>query len=357
MRQASDEQPGQEAIERAQARRARGERLGLKEGTALYGAWSVGSVGRFAEEAALRRCGRRVQYRVNRHIHAGNVCEVRCDFCGFHRVAGQAGAYVRRPEEIAEEAAKAADMGATQVHIVGGIWEGLTPAYGEEVVRLVKAACGELAVRAWTATEIAVMAERAEVTVEAVLARLIEAGLGSLPGGGAEILDEEYFARHCPGKPGPAVWEAVHRAAHRLGLNTGATMLFGYDETVEQRVKHLLRVRAVQDEALAVGKGRFGCFVPLPYVGPGGRRQDAAEVLRTIAVARLMLDNVEHVKAFWPMLGVELAQVALGFGADDLEGTVRTYEIVEGKAEDGMSVERLEGLIREAQREPELVRD
>jgi len=180
-------------------------------------------------------------------------------------------------------------------------------------------------------------------------------------GGGAEILDEEYFGRHCPGKAGPGEWLGVHAAAHRLGLMTNATMLYGRGETAGQRMKHLLRLRELQDKSLEGGRGHFQCFVPLPFIpGEGeaeadGRGPSGLLDLQTIAISRLVLDNIEHIKAFWPMLGVNLAQVALAFGADDFDGTVRQYRIVTQGADnptDSLSVESIRRLIREAGREP-----
>jgi len=348
-----------------------GGRLDLQDGVALYDCRELAGLGRLAEEASLARHGRRVYYGVNRHINYTNVCRYQCRFCHFCRRVGHAEGYCLTPGEVAERAAEAARAGATEVHIVGGVHPELPAGYYVEMLEAVRGACPGLHIKAFTAVEVLNIARQARRGVEATLAWLVEAGLGSLPGGGAEILEEGYFRRNCPGKPGPREWLGVHAAAHRLGLMTSATMLHGFDETPAQRVGHLLTLRRLQDESLEGGRGHFQCFVPLPYVPPGsfcggsaagagaaGAESPAAfnavEDLKTMAISRLVLDNVPHVKAFWPLLGVNVAQVALAFGADDLEGTVREYQIAtaEGAAGQEMSIERIERLIREARREP-----
>jgi aminodeoxyfutalosine synthase len=209
-------------------------------------------------------------------------------------------------------------------------------------------------IKAFTAVEIIDIAQKMDASVLETLTELKKVGLSALPGGGAEILAEEYFRENCPQKPNPDQWLAVHTAAHRLGLVSNATMLYGFRERPEQRIEHLMKLRNLQDESIKQGKGRFLSFVPLPYIPPdknSDRRTNALLALKTIAVSRLILDKVPYIKAFWPMLGVKLAQVALSFGANDLDGTVQQYRIVEKTSEnqrDNLTVEEIKALIIEA---------
>ncbi|MBN2210443.1 MAG: radical SAM protein [Sedimentisphaerales bacterium] len=278
-----------------------------------------------------RRLGVEDSLRITRHLNYTNICRYRCRFCRFCRRSHDADAYTHTPDELLEQAAAAVAAGAKVLHIVGGVHPELSYAYYVGLLRVMRQAFPEVHLRAFTATEIIDLAAKRPGSVEAVLAELMDAGLNSLPGGGAEILDENYFARHAPDKPGPDAWLNVHAAAHRLNLSTNATMLFGFRETLLQRTRHLLRLRALQDASLAAGRGAFAAFVPLPWIDaagkpPGGRAEGFAE-LKTIAVSRLVLDNFPHVKAFTPLLGRGLAETALHFGADELETPLDNYLI------------------------------
>ena len=332
-------------------------------------------IGQLAEQVTRERCGGEVYYCVNRHIHYTNICSMRCSFCGFSREASQADSYVMPAEQVADQAREAVEEGATEVHIVGGVHPDLAFDYYLNLLGEIRRACPKLHIKAFTAVEILDMAGKAELSIEATLEKLMQAGLGSLPGGGAEILDEQYFKRNCPGKFSPEQWLEVHGTAHRLGVMTNATMLFGFNETAEQRIGHLLRLRELQDESVRGKSGRFQCFVPLAYVPVKrnsksndkrnstdeqkpdskfyGERFNLVSELKTVAISRLMLDNFEHVKAFWPMLGVNPAQIALCFGADDLDGTVQQYQIVEknhDRKTNNLDVETIRGLVRETGR-------
>ena len=337
-----------------------GERLGFDDGLGLYGCADIWELGKWAEQATLDRVGDEVYYSINRHINYTNVCRINCGFCGFSRRLGEAGGYVMSVEEVVGEARKAYESGATEVHIVGGVHPELGFDYYVGMLEGIGEACEGLHVKAFTAVEIIDLAAKAGLSVEGVLGRLMEAGLGSMPGGGAEILSEEYFGKVCPNKPGPREWLKVHAAAHGLGLRTNATMLYGHVESVEERIEHLIKLRDLQDESIHKGKGRFQCFVPLPFIRPPGKEDEARGEsdnvlvdLKTMAISRLMLDNFDHVKAFWPMLGAKLAQIALSFGANDLDGTVQQYRIVdkgEANSSDSMTVEEIRGMIGEAGR-------
>ena len=342
----------------------RRQRLDLSDGLALYDSADVLQLGRLAEQVALQRVGPVAYYSINRHINYTNICRLGCSFCGFSRRPTQPDGYAMSIDEVIALAQQACLAGATEIHIVGGINPALPFQFYVEMIGGVHTACPNLHIKAFTAVEIVDMAQKSAKSVEEVLTILQRTYLGSLPGGGAEILCDEYFRRACPDKPTPVQWLDVHATAHRLGIPSNATMLYGHDETAEQRVRHMLKLRRLQDESLQLGKGRFQCFVPLPYVEPPDQEQThrpdgtlagAVLDLKTIAISRLLLDNIEHIKAFWPMLGVQIAQVALCFGADDLDGTVQDYRIVEPPdARDAacLSVGQLRTMITEAGKRP-----
>ncbi|MFC1782515.1 radical SAM protein [Planctomycetota bacterium] len=351
------------AIDKAQ----RGDRLDFEDGLALYHSNDIWLLGRLVERVTFDRVGRNVYYSINRHINYTNICRINCRFCGFSRRPGQAGGYLMTAEEVVKQAQQAHQRGATEVHIVGGVHPELPLNYYREVIEKTHQSCPKLHIKAFTAVEIIDIAQKADLSVREILAQLKEAGLGSLPGGGAEILSEEYFRRACPDKPGPEDWLQVHATAHQLGLMTNATMLYGHIESPADRVAHMMKLRKLQDESLKKDKGRFQCFVPLPFIHPHEKPsepspespdEDGTNVLtdlKTIAISRLMLDNIDHVKAFWPMLGEKLAQIALGFGANDLDGTVQQYRIVEKNRDnptDSLSVEQIRALISETGRLP-----
>lgn len=357
----------EKSLLKAPEKAQRGDRLNFEDGLALYNCRDIWRLGRLAEQITFDRVGRNVYYSINRHINYTNICRINCRFCGFSRRPGQADGYVLSVEEVAEQARQAHQQGATEVHIVGGVHPELPFNYYRLIVEEIRRACPKLHIKAFTAVEIIDMAQKADLSMDEILMQLQEAGLGSLPGGGAEILSEEYFRRACPDKPGPEKWLAVHAAAHRRGLMTNATMLYGYIESPAERIEHLIKLRKLQDESLRNGKGRFQCFVPLPFIRPHEKPgepspatpdDDSTDVLtdlKTIAISRLMLDNIDHVKAFWPMLGVKLAQIALCFGANDLDGTVQQYRIVEKNRDNttnSLSAEQIRALISETGRTP-----
>lgn len=339
----------------------RGDRLDFEGGLALYQSDDLLRLGQLAERVTLSRHRRNVYYSINRHINYTNICTMQCDFCGFSRRPGHEEGYVMSVDEVVSQAEEACRAGASEIHIVGGVHPDLPFEYYREMIERIGTTCPGLHIKAFTAVEIIDLAHKCGQSVEKTLTILMYLGLGSLPGGGAEILCDKYFKSVCSRKPGPALWLEVHATAHRLGLMTNATMLYGYRETLADRVNHLLKLRALQDHSLKHYRGRFQCFVPLPFLPPGGSGNDhktnALNDLRNIAVARLMLDNFDHIKAFWPMLGVKLAQVALCFGANDLDGTVQQYHIVEKSSSadnvtESLSAEGLQALIGEADRIP-----
>ena len=305
-----------------EAKVAEGERLSAADGLALFQSSDLLRIGRLADLVRRRKVGNDAYFVVNRHINYTNVCRNRCLFCAFSRSEGEPGAYTLSVEQVLTKAQEAVAQGATEIHVVGGENPGLPYATVRAMITGIRKLAPHVHIKAFTASEIACFAESEGVEVGEILRDLKEAGLDSLPGGGAEILGARVRSRVCPAKISGQRWLEIHRTAHALGLKTNATMLYGHLEGYKDRVNHLLRLRALQDET-----GGFLAFVPLAFQpgksalshlpGPTG-----VDDLKTTAVARLLLDNFPHVKSYWIMVGLKLAQTALFFGADDMDGTV-----------------------------------
>ncbi|GFK95886.1 Aminodeoxyfutalosine synthase [Fundidesulfovibrio magnetotacticus] len=298
-----------------------GERLSLDEGLALLECPDPHALQALAWAARERRHGDRAHYVVNRHVNPTNICVNRCRFCAYRRDEGQKGAYVLTPDEAM---AKLADAGPLdEVHIVGGCHPSLGLDYYLDLARRVRAAYPRASIKALTAVEVEHLARLSGLDVPVVLAALREAGVDMLPGGGAEIFADAARRTLCPEKLSGEGWLQVMAQAHEAGLRSNATMLFGHVETPRERLEHLDALRRQQDAT-----GGFVCFIPLPYLpgnnplGAEAQGPQAMDVLRTVAVSRLMLDNFPHIKAYWVMLGLKLAQLCLSWGADDLDGTV-----------------------------------
>ena len=301
---------------------ARGERLSAVDGLALFESPDLIRVGRLAD--GVRRCkvGDDVYFVVNRHINYTNVCRNRCQFCAFSRDEGEQGAYTLTVDDVLEKAREAVEQGATEIHIVGGENPSMPYASVRSMVAGIRKLAPAVHIKAFTASEIAYFAQAEGITAEVALRDLQSAGLDSLPGGGAEILRSEVRTQVCPAKISGERWLEIHMLAHRLGLRTNATMLYGHVDSYEDRVDHLLRLRAAQDET-----GGFQAFIPLAFQPKNSALSHlpattGTDDLKTLAVARLLLDNFDHIKAYWIMTGVKLAQTALFFGANDLDGTV-----------------------------------
>ncbi|HLL88121.1 MAG TPA: aminofutalosine synthase MqnE, partial [Tepidisphaeraceae bacterium] len=369
-----------------------GEPLSAADGLALYASRDLHGIGRLANFVRESLHGDRTYYNRNRHINYTNVCALSCKFCSFYRKRGEDGAYEMPVEQVVATAVKAAEAGATEVHVVGGLHPWLKFDYYLDLMRGIRAAAPNLHVKAFTAIEIIHFTRVARLTVEQVLTQLRDAGLGSLPGGGAEIFDDRVHDEVFKGKVRADKWFDVHRTAHRLGIYSNATMLYGHVETPAERIGHLIKLRELQAESLRecrsanvevrsearppassfdirhshfdipVGKAAFNCMIPLSFAPeqselghlPGNT---GLTDLKTLAISRLMLDNVPHVKAFWIMQGIGLSQIALNWGCDDLDGTVVWYDIT--KREGGgntvhqqLHVEDIQRLIREAGRTP-----
>ena len=332
-----------------------GERLWFDEGLFLEEHVDVLTLGRLANVVRERKNGNLACYNTNIHLNPTNVCVYRCTFCAFRADLKADRAYTFSDAMIRERALEAKSQGATEIHVVGGLHHQKPFEWYVDVVRNIREAVPELHIKAWTGVEINWFSFITKKPYRWVLEQLIDAGLGSMPGGGAEIFDEEVRSQICEHKAESQNWIDIHREAHNLGLRSNATMLYGHVEQAKHRIDHLCRLRELQDET-----GGFQTFIPLAFhpentgldhlPKPSGLMD-----LKTIAISRLMLDNFDHIKAYWIMLGEKTAQIALSFGADDLDGTVvheLIYHDAGAKTPEGLTVEQIHQMIREAGREP-----
>jgi aminodeoxyfutalosine synthase len=335
-----------------------GRRLSTSEGEALFlPEVGIHTLGQWADRVRRAKNDRVAYYNINAHLNPTNVCVFRCPLCAYSRDAGDATAAEMTIDAILARGQEAVEIGATEVHIVGGCDPRKDFSWYLTILRRLHEAFPQLHLKAWTAAEIAWFAQQANLSIRQVLEAMVEAGLGSLPGGGAEVFAPDVRKIIAPRKCDADVWIDVHRTAHRLGLRSNATMLYGHLETPAQRIDHLARLRALQDET-----GGFQAFIPLAFHPAGTALADrvpqpptAMLDLRMMAISRLMLDNFDHIKAYWISLGVSTAQLALAYGADDLDGTVRHEKIhhdAGSKTPQALGVDELRGLIREAGFEP-----
>lgn len=332
------------------------ERLTVDEGLQLFVAPDLMAVGWLANRERERRHDKRTYFNYNLRLEATNVCAASCLFCSFARLQpGDSGAYTMTLEQVLAKLRQRADQPLTEVHIVNGLHPGLPFSYYQSLLTGLKSIRPDIHLKCFTAVEIAYFADLYGMRDEQVLRGLRDAGLDSLPGGGAEIFAERVRRKICHDKCGADRYLEIHRTAHRLGMRTNVTMLYGHIETLEERVDHLLRIRALQDET-----GGFQAFIPLAFHPEHNQMRklpapSASETLRVHAVARLMLDNVDHIKAYWVSSGVELSQTALWFGADDLDGTVQEESIYHMAGSDSPSALKpaaIERLIWDAGRQP-----
>ena len=309
-----------------------GERLDYDDGVALYDCDDLAWLGGLAHEVRTARNGDVVYFNVNRHLNMTNVCSASCAYCSFQRKPGEKDAYTMRIDEAVRLARAMEPQGITELHIVNGLHPTLPWRYYPRSLRALKEALPQVALKAFTATEIHWFERISGLPATEILDELIDAGLESLTGGGAEIFDEEIRSRIVDHDTHWEDWSRIHRMAHDKGLRTPCTMLYGHIEEPRHRVDHVLRLRQLQDET-----GGFVVFIPLRFQhdaagDPRNRLMTqpmatGAEVLTTFAVSRLLFDNVPHVKNFWVMHGLQTAQLSLSFGADDLDGSVVEYKI------------------------------
>jgi len=346
----------QDRLERIREKVEAGLRLSADDGEFLYrDDVDLHAVGELADLVRQRKNADVVYYNLNMHLNPTNICMYRCTLCAFSCDADDPRAYTMSDKEILARGQKAVDAGCTELHIVGGVHPEMPFDWYLNIIAQLHEAYPRLHLKAWTAVEIARFAEITARSARVIITELIRAGLGSLPGGGAEIFAPEIRQQICPRKASGQAWLNIHRAAHQLRLRTNATMLYGHLEQVEHRIDHLVALRQLQDVT-----GGFQAFIPLAFHPQNTRlahlpRPSELLTLRTIAVSRLMLDNFEHIKAFWVSLGVPTAQAALGYGADDLDGTVH-YELIHheagAKSPRGLSVDEIRAVIAEAGRQP-----
>ena len=326
------------------------ERLTFEDGLALMESDDLLALGELADSARRVRGGdERVYFVQNLYLNQTNVCRVKCKFCAFARTEKQEGAYTHTPDELVEDALRQRELtGFTEIHMVGGESPHVGFDYYVEIVAKLHEAMPDVHLKCFTASEIHHMTKLSGLTHEAVLRELRAAGLGSLPGGGAEIFADRVRRLVAPGKEHPDFWFHTHRTAHALGIPTHCTMLYGHVETYEERVDHLLRLRDLQDET-----GGFLAFIPLAFHPEntvferrGWTFTPGSDDLKLIAVSRLLLDNVAHLKAYWIMMGLPLAQIALHFGADDVQGTVVREEIFHAAGAETETEQKIEELVR-----------
>lgn len=332
-----------------------GRRLDLNDGLRLFACPDVTAVGALAHTVRTRRHGTAAYYVMNQHLNYSNICVNGCRFCAFGKERGDPLAFELSVSGILEKIKKREPEHLTEIHVVGGCHPDLPLSYYESMLRELKAFCPHTVMKAFTAVEIDHFARLAGLSTHAVLVRLKAAGLDLMPGGGAEVFSPRVRRELCPNKTTGADWLRIVREAHQLGIKTNATMLYGHLETIEERLEHLLALRDLQDLT-----GGFLCFIPLPFQTAnnslaGITPTTGVEDLKTIAVSRLMLDNLPHLKAYWVMLTVKLAQVALYFGADDFDGTVVEEKIghmAGAPTEAALTRVELERIIREGGFEP-----
>src|SRR5438445_4168998 len=332
-----------------------GARLSFDDGLFLEEHDDLFALGELANLVRERKNGNNAYYNVNTHLNPTNVCVYRCTFCAFRADLKSPKGYVMTDEQILERAAEAEERGATELHIVGGLHHQLPYDWYLNVVRIIHQAHPRLHLKAYTAVEWDWFGRLTGRPTRDILAEFKEAGLGSLPGGGAEIFHPEVRDKICEHKAGADEWIRIHREAHGLGLRSNATMLYGHIEEPRHRIDHLIRLRALQDETRG-----FQTFIPLAFHPDNTglshiQKPSVLMDLKTMAISRLMLDNFPHIKAYWIMLGIPTAQLALSFGADDIDGTVvheKIYHDAGSETPQEMTITELRRLIEEAGRVP-----
>lgn len=327
-----------------------GERLSLEDGRRLFACPDINAVGALAHWVRTRLHGRNTYFVVNRHINYTNVCVNGCLFCAYSRKrADQKGAFELSMEDIEAKVLAHEGERLSEVHIVGGCHPTMPLSFFEAALARIRELRPEAKLKCFTAVEIAHFARLENISVHEVLTRLKAAGLDAMPGGGAEIFNPEVRNRICPEKISAEEWLSVAEQAHELGIKTNCTMLYGHVESLDDRLDHLDRLRSLQDRT-----GGFLCFIPLTFQIRNNllgltRQSTGVEDLKNMAVCRLMLDNIPHIKAYWVMLGVKLAQTALYYGADDLDGTVVEEKIghmAGAQSDNALTRAELTGMIR-----------
>lgn len=328
-----------------------GERLSFNDGVTLFRSFDLLGIGYLANIVREKLNDNKAYYIYNRHINYTNICENRCRFCAFGRDKGESGAFTLGLDEVLDKALPATNEPITEFHIVGGLNPDLPFSYYLDMLRRLKKLFPHIHLQAFTAVEIDYFSRISGLSLEDTFKELIAAGLGSLPGGGAEVFSPRIRQVLCPKKISGEKWLEVMQAAHKLGIKSNATMLYGHIETPEERVDHLIKLRGLQDKT-----GGFMTFIPLAFHPKNTQLTQLPPTtgfldLKTLAISRLMLDNFPHIKAFWIMLGLKLAQLSLSFGVDDLDGTVMEEKITHAagaQTAQGISRQELIQMIKEA---------
>jgi aminodeoxyfutalosine synthase len=331
------------------------QRISEADALALFESKDLLAIGTLAAEVNQKKNDDRVYFNVNRHINYTNICVNQCIFCAFSKLEKDAEGYTLALDDIREKAEEAVAAGATEIHSVGGLHPRLPFSFYLDMLRTIKAVSPQLHIKAFTAVEIDYFSRISKKSVAEVIQALREAGLGSMPGGGAEILDKQVRDKICPEKISGERWLEVIEQVHNTGLKSNATMLFGHLENYADRVDHMHRLRELQDRT-----GGFQSFIPLAFQPdntrvPGAKGVGGVDALKTLAISRIYLDNFQHVKAYWVMLGMKIAQTALCFGVNDLDGTVIEEQIGHDAGADSpqeISKDRIINLIRKAGKTP-----
>lgn len=336
----------------------RQERLTFDDGMTLEASADITTIGELANIVRERKHGKNAYYNVNVHLNPTNVCVYRCNFCAFRSDLKDPRGYLMSDEEILHRAAEADGRGATEMHIVGGLHHKMPYEWYLNVVKIIHNAYPRLHLKAYTAVEWDWFVRLTKRPMADILAEFKEAGLGSLPGGGAEIFHPEIRNQICEHKADAEEWINLHRLAHQMGLRSNATMLYGHIERAEHRIDHLIRLRNLQDETQG-----FQTLIPLAFHPDNTKlaalrnlkKPSVLMDLKTMAISRLMLDNFSHIKAYWVMLGIKTAQISLHYGADDIDGTVvheKIYHDAGSTMPQEMTVAELRQLIEETGRIP-----
>jgi len=339
------------------------QRLSFEDGVALFNSPDLLTIGYLANIVRERKNGDKAYFISNRHINHTNICVNRCRFCAFSKDSGEDGAYTMSVEDVLSSAGEHS-RGVSEFHIVGGLHPDLPFQYYLDMLSSLKNKYPDIHIQGFTAVEIEYLSRMAGLSIKDTLIKLRDAGLGSLPGGGAEVFAERVRKKICPEKISGEEWLNVHKTAHQIGMRSNATMLYGHIETIEERVDHLIKLRELQDET-----NGFMSFIPLAFhpknteldsislspSGVIGEKTTGNLDLRVLAIARLMLDNFPHIKAFWIMVGPKLAQISLSFGVDDIDGTVVEEKITHSagaETEQSLTKNELIRMIKEAGRIP-----
>jgi len=299
-----------------------GQRLSADEGLTLYQTRDLGMLGALACFVKRQKSGDEVYYNRNFHIEPTNICTYHCRFCSYSRPVGDSATWERSMDEVASVAKRYQQSNITEVHIVGGVHPDRDVQYYAAMLQAVRTVLPKVHIKAFSAVELDYMFTKAGVTDNEGFEILKQAGLQSIPGGGAEIFNEAIREKICPEKTGSQRWLDIHKVAHRLGIPSNATMLYGHVEQYSHRIDHLMRLRTLQDETRG-----FNAFIPLKFRMANNRLSYMGEVtavedMKNYAVSRIFLDNIPHIKTYWPMIGKDMAQMALAFGADDMDGTI-----------------------------------